>query len=77
MKEFKWARRLPKSLISNVLSCEPESVDFKTDYRERTVYCTIWRKDCYGVGFAICSCLDEFDERKGKILSAVRAVVIQ
>lgn len=75
MENFRWARRLSKSTISNVLECNPIEVDFFVNRKRNTILCRINTKEGKGWGLAICSCLDEFEPDKGKNISAGRAVL--
>lgn len=74
-KRLKWARGLNKELVSTILSIDPDPcVEFTVEYPEK-VTCTIAiNSGEIGVGRAICSILDEFNEKKGKNKAAGRAV---
>lgn len=75
MEDYKWTRGLSRSTVSNVLECEPEHVVFVIGRKMRTVQCRVEGTHDGGVGLAICSCIDEFDERIGKNIAARRAVL--
>ena len=75
MEDYKWTRGLSKSTISNVLECGPKSVKFTIQRRIGTTVCTIERDLDSARGIALCSCLDEFDESRGKNIAARRAVL--
>lgn len=75
MNSYKWTRGLSKSTIANVLECQPESVEFRVNHKRKIVACDISTKDGNATGVAICSCLDDFDIKKGKNIAAGRAVI--
>ena len=75
MEDFKWARGLSRSTVANVLNCEATAVNFTLNRKKRVAVCEIQRDDEKGYGIAICSCLDEFDHKKGKNIAARRAVL--
>jgi len=69
-----WRKRLNKKLVNQIYQLEPEDVDFEFHYPIYT-RCKIKTKDGrVGVGYAICSIKDEFDQRVGKNKAAGRAV---
>lgn len=75
MKDYKWTRGLSKSTISNVLNHIPEHVSFLVDWKKRVVLCEITCSADRAYGIAICSCLDDFDPKRGKNIAARRAVL--
>jgi len=74
-KRLKWAKGLNKELVSTILSIDSNPyVEFMVEYPEK-VTCTIAISSSeIGVGRAICSILDQFNEKKGKNKAAGRAV---
>lgn len=74
-KRLKWAKGLNRELVSTILMLDSEAnVEFDVRYPEM-VTCTVTLANGeVGKGRAICSILDEFDEKKGKNKAAGRAV---
>jgi hypothetical protein len=65
---------LGKNIIETILKLDPDTVIFDVKY-PTYVSAHIHLKDGnIGSGLAICSTIDEFDERKGKNLAAGRAI---
>ena len=66
---------LSKSLIENILSFDPEEVEFVVDYPE-SILCKITTKDeHFAIGLSICSTSEYYwDEKRAKNLAAGRAV---
>lgn len=72
-KNMRWARGLNKDLVDRILEYNPSEVEFKVKHPTH-VECYIRNSTGEGIGLAICSVLDEFDEKRGKNKAAGRAL---
>jgi len=72
-EKYRWTRGLDRKLVATILELEPDEVKFVIG-RPVSVRCIIRRGQESGTGVAICSVLDPFDERDGKVKAAGRAV---
>lgn len=74
MESMKWARGLSRSLISNVLTLDPQYVEFNIRPKSRITECWITTGTARGCGVAICSTLDKWSTVVGKNKALGRAV---
>ena len=73
-KDKRWMKRLSRELIESILEFNPKQVLFNVNHN-RFIACVIELEDnTAGIGISICSLCDEFDVKRGSILSAGRAV---
>ena len=72
-KQNKWKRGLGRSLVENISMFNPTSVTFDVKHPE-LIRCIIATRNGTGVGLAICSVYDVFDEKRGRNLAAGRAL---
>ena len=72
-KQNKWKRGLSRNLVEGISSFNPTSVTFDIEHPE-LIRCIIKTNNGTGVGLAICSVLDFFEEKRGKHLAAGRAL---
>jgi hypothetical protein len=72
-KQNKWKRGLSRKLVEDILTYDPDFVQFDIEYPE-VIRCIIKTPHGIGTGIAICSVLDMFDEKRGKHLAAGRAL---
>ena len=82
MKKEKWMEGLPKNLIDQILSFNPDKIDYWHEEPKYTVF-RISNNNEEGMGISICSVLDGlaryggkgFNHREGKIRAAARAMI--
>lgn len=72
-KQNKWKRGLSRNLVEGISALQPTSVTFDIQHPE-LVRCIITTRKGRGIGLAICSVLDVFEDRRGKHLAAGRAL---
>ncbi len=68
-----WKKHLSRKLVEQIEKLKPDEVVFR-NFNNIYMECEIKRDKEYAYGYAICSVIDKFDEKRGKNLSAGRAV---
>jgi hypothetical protein len=76
MKDLRWARKINKPLVEEVLSLNPKEVGFNQNVENGITRCDfeVENDNKYYCGAAICSVLDRFDPVKGKTVALGRAL---
>jgi len=73
-KKHRWMKGLSRKLVDSVMKYEPREVKFVIEYPDYIKCVIITTNKEIGVGYAICSFIDCFDEKTGKNRACGRAV---
>ena len=65
-KNNKWMKGLSKQLVKKILELNPVCVTYEVERPYRVICKIIDKEGNIGKGLAICSVIDEFDEKEGK-----------